>query len=307
MPKHWTRQPWTRAAVISAALCLAAVAAFLDAWADLFSIVKADEEASQAWLAAPVAAWILWSRRKGFARFRPRVTWVGPCMIAVGSAATAAGYQYAIQTLWHGGAVLALAGALVTPLGLRFIQLAWPSLVALVFLIPPPGRLRLSIAIPLQERTAAATHTLLSGLGVDIERTGSVLVYAGEQIAVAEACNGMRMVFALVAVGYAFAFAHPWRPWLRIAVLLSTPFLAIAANVARLIPTVLAYGMYPESVAKPFHDLAGWAMLAAVFVALTGVVAALEWAGLPVRSIPAGAVADARATPPARMKGARHA
>ncbi|MEM7681170.1 MAG: exosortase/archaeosortase family protein [Planctomycetota bacterium] len=293
---------------------MAAVVAFFDAWRDLYSIVRVDEEASQAWLAVPVAAWILWSRRRGLERVRPRGTWIGPCLIALGAAATAYGYQNAAQSLWHGGAVLALIGAIVTPMGQRFLLLAWPALLALAFLVPPPGGLRLAIAIPLQEHTAAATQTLLVGLGFAVDRAGSILTYQGEQVAVAEACNGMRMVFALLAVGYAFAFAHPWRPWLRTAVLLSTPLLAIAANVARLVPTVLVYGAYPDTVAGPFHDIAGWLMLALVFMALTGVVAALEWAGLPVRSMPAGAVAEARgpgrvATSPPRTRSgkARHA
>jgi exosortase/archaeosortase family protein len=102
-------------------------------------------------------------------------------------------------------------------------------------------------------------------------------------VAVAEACNGMRMVFALVLVSYAFAFSVPLRNSVRLMVLLLSPVAAIICNVLRLTPTVILYGneSLPMGFADNFHDIAGWLMLPLAFLMLLGITRALRWAMVP--------------------------
>jgi len=71
-------------------------------------------------------------------------------------------------------------------------------------------------------------------------------------VTVAEACNGMRMVFALVLVSYAFAFSMPLRNGVRLVVLAASPLAAIVCNVIRLIPTIWLYGNARREVAGTF-------------------------------------------------------
>jgi len=100
-------------------------------------------------------------------------------------------------------------------------------------------------------------------------------------VAVAEACNGMRMVFALILVSYAFAFSVPLRNSVRLMVLLLSPVAAIVCNVMRLSPTVILYGNASQEVADNFHDIAGWLMLPVAFMMLMGITRALRWAMVP--------------------------
>jgi exosortase/archaeosortase family protein len=101
-------------------------------------------------------------------------------------------------------------------------------------------------------------------------------------VAVAEACNGMRMVFALLLVAYAFAFSIPLRNTTRFFLLLFSPAAALFCNVLRLIPTTLIYGYMDRSFGDDFHDWSGWLMLPVAFFLLMGVVKALKWALIPV-------------------------
>jgi exosortase len=152
----------------------------------------------------------------------------------------------------------------------------------LLFMVPFPGRLRQQIAVPLQTITAQATQQLLELLGILVDRSGSVLRINGVDVAIAEACNGLRMILALGLVCYAFAFATPLRGYVRAMVLLATPLCAVVCNVIRLAPTVWIYGHYPTIAADRFHSISGWVMLFVAFFMLAGIVRVLRWARVPV-------------------------
>jgi exosortase len=128
------------------------------------------------------------------------------------------------------------------------------------------------------------THATLELIGVAAVQDGSVLIINGEQVAVGEACNGMRMVFALTLVVYAFAFGTPLRPGTRAVLLLLSPATALVCNVVRLVPTSLFYGYASPDAAQWFHDLAGWVMLPVALFMLLGLLRAFKWLEFPVTS-----------------------
>jgi exosortase len=192
------------------------------------------------------------------------------------------GYYSAFQSLWHGGAVVALAGALVSGLGANAMLRFFPAFAVLVFIVPVPGTIRHALSGPMQTSAAAATQAVLETVGVPIERSTNLLTINGHDVAVAEACNGMRMVLALILVSYAFAFSLPLRGWVRVLILLTSPLAAILCNIIRLVPTVLLYGYAPQDVADRFHDASGWLMLPIAFMLLLGLTSLLRWALVPV-------------------------
>ncbi|MEM6553062.1 MAG: exosortase/archaeosortase family protein [Planctomycetota bacterium] len=272
----------SRLLLLAGFLGVLAILAGFDAWADIAHIAMVDEEASQVFLTPVVLVWLLWARKRRLADAPLRLSAVGLLVIAVGAALSVYGYHSLKQSLWHGGAVLVLLGAVWTALGSRVIRIAAPAVVVLIFLIPVPGMIRQAIALPLQTWTAAAAEVGLQLVGISVGRAGNVIIYNGEQVAVAEACNGMRMIFALILVAYAYAFATPLRGWTRLTIVLLSPFAAVVCNVIRLVPTVYIYGHYRDTLAKPFHDYAGWAMLGLALAILIGLVHLLRWAQIPV-------------------------
>src|SRR5204862_6900719 len=104
----------------------------------------------------------------------------------------------------------------------------------------------------------------------------------GVPVSIAAACNGMRMVFALILVSYAFSFGLPLRNSVRIIVLLASPLAAIFCNVLRILPTALMYGYHSKEAATKFHDYTGWVMLPIAFLLLYGIFKLLKWAMIPV-------------------------
>ena len=274
---------WTTGHFVGAAvLAVLGVLATKDAWLDMLSFGLKDEESSHMFLVPIVAAWLVWVRRERMRLCKPRGTWLGPLLVAAGWAISSAGYAMRGQAFWHGGAVVLVIGCVLTVLGSDVLRRFVPAFAVLVFLVPVPGSIREEL-VPLQAVTARATQAAAEMLGMYIERRGHVLAINGIDVAVAEACNGLRMVFALVLVSYAFAFSIPLRPYVRTLILLGSPVSAILCNVIRLIPTVWIYGHYSNDIAKRFHDMAGLVMLPVAFLLLMGLLRLLRWALVPVR------------------------
>lgn len=269
--------------VLTALILSVAIFAGLEQWRDILMIASKDEESSHIFLVIPIAVWLVWIRRVRLRRCPPRPSWVGLLLILGGYMLSSYGYSNSFQSGWHGGAVLMGIGGITAVVGLQVMANFFPAVAILVMLIPVPGGVRLAIAGPLQNATARVTTGVLEIMGFYVERSGNLVNINDMPVAVAEACNGMRMVFALVLVSYAFAFSVPLRNSVRLLVLLLSPVAAIICNVFRLTPTVILYGNkdIPVEYADHFHDISGWLMLPLAFLMLLGITRALRWAMVP--------------------------
>lgn len=278
-----THPGWTAGRVAAmVALVAAAVGVMLDAWGDIYFLATRHEENSHILLVPIVAAWLVYVRKEALLAERPVTSFLGPAVIALGWGMSSFGYYNATQVAWHLGAVLAAMGAALTFMGWRAAAQVLPAVAVLGFLAPVPGAIRQLLALPLQRATAAATEFIFELFAVEVVRMGNLLTYNGHDIAVAEACNGMRMVWALLLVSFVVAFASPLKPYVRVLILALSPLSALICNVLRMAPTVLAYGHWSQGAADMFHDISGWVMVGVAFLLVLGFVRLLKWIGLPV-------------------------
>jgi exosortase len=226
--------------------------------------------------------WLAWVRRRRLRHVRPTQFWIGPSLVAVGGLLYVVGNAQLLEVLWHGGAVIVALGCALTVIGGNAARAFFPVLFVLAFLIPVPGTLRQQIALPLQTVAAVTSEQALTILGLPVDRAGNLLSINGERVTIAEACNGLRMGFALTLVSFAIAFGMPLRNYVRAILIVLSPITAIVCNVVRLIPTVWFYGYADQNIAKTFHDWAGWTTLLIGLVLLFGVIETLRWGMLPV-------------------------
>jgi exosortase len=268
------------------ALVTLSVLTTIEAWADIWHIASIDEEYSHIFIVPIVAAVLIWIRRSRLRHCRPTGTMLGPVMAGIGWFCWSYGYANGVQSMWHGGAVLTALGCAVSVLGKNVLFRFFPAVAVLVFLIPVPGGLRQDISLPLQRYTAEASQVALQIVGIDTQVRGNTLDINNTTVTVAEACNGMRGLFALIMVAYTFAFALPLRQWVRIIVLICSPLAALICNILRTVPTIWLYGNYPQNIADEFHNWSGWAMLPVAFLMLYAIIRLLKWAGVPVVRYP---------------------
>jgi exosortase len=278
-----SRRQWTNwHPVALGALVALGLAATWDAWQDIFQIVHRDEESSHVWLVLPIALWLAWIRRGRLRRCSPQGLLIGPMIIAIGGVIYLYGGVKVIQFVWHLGALIVLIGCIISVLGKDILFQLAPAFVILLFMVPFPGRLRLKVALPLDEITARCAQTCCDIMGMPVQRFGTVLRINGVDVAVEEACNGLRMVFSLTLVCYAIAFSSPLRNYVRLGMVVASPILAVLCNILRLIPTLWLYGNCQLTTANHFHDVSGWLMPPAGFLVLLGMVRLLRWAMVPV-------------------------
>jgi exosortase len=269
--------------IVAAGMGLLAVWATLPAWEDIFLIAKKDEENSHIFLVPLVAIYLIWVRRMRLRHCRVGGRMIGPVMAAAGWGVGCFGFYRGVQSLWHMGALLVVLGSIVSILGKNVLARFVPAVAVLVFLIPVPVRIRLAIALPLEHDTAIVSQKALEICGVlDTEVVGNGLKVNHHPVNIAEACNGVRMVFALALVSYTFGFGMPLRNSVRLLILLLSPLAAIVCNVARVLPTVLMIGYASPATAERFHEYAGWLMLPVAFLLLYGIIGLLKWAMIPV-------------------------
>jgi exosortase len=175
--------------------------------------------------------------------------------------ATPSGYAY-LRPI----GMIATLGAIVLFLGgWRLVKYTWLPVAFLVFAVPLPQRYYVKLTMPMRKLAAAVSTALLNLFsGVEATARGVVIdvIYEGQHIEplnVAEACSGMRLLMAFLALGVAMAYLH-YRPiWQRIILLASTIPIAVFCNMIR-----YAQGFY--------HDMLGMAMLPLAF-ALYGFLA----------------------------------
>lgn len=272
--------------VLLATLVGAAILITLPTWREVFDLALGDPEHSYILLVLPVAAWLVYLRRARLRLCRPVHSYLGVVLIVAGYALDRVGFEGLWDIFRHFGALCIVLGAFITVFGFKALGRFRSAVGALFFLIPVPGAIRQRIAFPLQEASAVITEGVIDLFGVPIERLGNILVINGSEVAIAEACNGMRMVAALALVTYAFVFSVPIRFPVRMMLLVASPVIAIVVNVLRLVPTSLMYGYSTPERADLVHDIGGWAALVVAVVLLWGITGLLRWLRIPIDPYP---------------------
>ena len=201
------------------------VAATWDAWHDIYTLATKDEEYSHIFLVPFVALGMIWYRRMRMRHCKPSGAIFGVLLVALGWVMFDYGFYHAKQAAWHLGAVVVTLGCMLSILGKNVVFRFFPAIAVLIFLVPVPGRLRQadrdSAADLDSQRRAKADSRSAAWRRKSSGNTFSAI--NGEKVVVAEACNGMRMVFPLILVSYAFSFALPLRNRVRFLVLLASP------------------------------------------------------------------------------------
>jgi exosortase len=253
-----------------------------DAWHEIYLYARRDEEASHIFIVLPVALWLVWVRRMRFRHVRPSGRIIGPFLALLGWVVTSYGFNNRVMYFYHFGALLVVLGCIFSVLGKNVLFRFFPAVAVLMFIMPIPLEIRQRIALPLQAGTARIAQLMLEIMGVTTEVSGNQLSINGVPVTIAEACNGMRMVFPLFLIGYAFGFGLPLKNFVRYSILVMSPLVALACNVLRTLPLIWLYGYGSKSVADAFHESSGWLMLPIAFLLLLAIIKVMKWAMLPV-------------------------
>ena len=169
------------------------------------------------------------------------------------------------------GIALTLFGLALLFCGWRSMLILWfPLLYLVVFGQTISNRFMDLVTNKMQDITAWGSDILLS-FGLDVERKGNTLYIYGDApephpLNIAEACSGMRMLMAFLALGVAMSYTGFRHVWQRILLVMFAIPTSIFVNVLRVCTLGLLSLMDTNFAAGDFHSFIGLLWLIPAFL-----------------------------------------
>lgn len=132
----------------------------------------------------------------------------------------------------------------------------------LFLMLPLPNRVQSAITLPLQSWATSSAVFCLEVFGYEALRDGNVINIGDTAVAVAEACNGLRMLTAFFVIS-ALVVLLVRRPlWEKLLLLASALPIALFCNTIRLVATAIALTVIEgQGWEMAFHDFGGLVMM----------------------------------------------
>jgi len=154
--------------------------------------------------------------------------------------------------------ILLLSFLLLFLYGRESFRVAAFPLAFLFFAIPLPYVIYYSLTSPMQAWAAKCAVFGLKSVGVQAINQGNIIHLPEGSLEVAEACSGIRSLYAFLALGALVAHAAAISVWGRLAVFSMTIPLAVAGNAIRVWGSGLGVYLFGPDFAKgTVHELFG--------------------------------------------------
>lgn len=244
------------------------------------------EEYSHSFMLPFVAIFFAWQRLTLFRQLRSASSWFGVALVAFGIFMYVAGELGSLYTVIQYGFLVALGGLVLALVGRRAFMVLLPAYVLLFFMIPLPSFLYNQLSEQLQLISSELGVAVIRLFRIPVFLEGNVIDLGEYQLQVAEACNGLRYLFPLTALGFIAAVIFRGALWKKILLFVSTVPITILMNSFRIgvIGVMVHWGGI--GMAEGFlHDFEGWVIFMACAAILTGEMAVLARIGNPQGSL----------------------
>ena len=251
-------------------LVLAGLFVAVNAW-QFPGLVRAwidDPNWSHGFLIPLFSVYLVYSRWSELAAAKRRVWPLGLPVVIIGVILVIAGfYPLTTPLVSRYSLIILLFGLVLYLAGTSVARLMWLPILFLAFAMPIPDIIYTRISGPLQELAAAGSALILRVAGVGISATRSHLTVTGLSgevygLTVAEACAGMRLLMAFMALGVAMAYLGDRPLWQRVVLVAAGVPIAILCNVIRVTITCSMYVWDRPELGQDFmHTFTGIIML----------------------------------------------
>ncbi|MFZ2147119.1 MAG: exosortase [Sedimentisphaerales bacterium] len=240
-------------------------------FADLWSLWQGNDEYSSGLLVPFLAVYVLWSRRKTISQCRIRPSVWGLFAFVAAQGIRLFGLFFMYSSAERLSIVLSVAALVLLLFGWKLLREVSTVLLFLCLMLPWPNRVQTAVTLPLQRWATSSAVFCLEMVGYEVVREGNVINIGDASVAVAEACNGLRMITAFFVIGglVVLLIRRTW--WEKLIILISSLPIALLCNTMRLAITAVFFtvleGDYWETV---FHDFGGYAMMPLALAVVIG-------------------------------------
>ena len=213
---------------------------------------------SYGFLVPVVAGYLVWQKRASLKRLPVFPTLWGNVTLLVAVLFLLTGQVIADSFVMRVSMVLAMVGLIQASLGNQFLRELRFPIFYLALMIPFPYVLVNSIVNYLMFFDAKHAATILQLFDIPIYLDSNFLHLPNITLEVADACSGIKSIFALFVLGIFYSHLLPMSGRLKFLLVASTIPLAVIANLFRIVVTVgLTYYIGPVVLESLFHKLTG--------------------------------------------------
>lgn len=236
---------------------------------ELFRDWGRDPNYSHGYLIPVVSAFLIWQKREELAKLPRRPVALGLLGILAAGGMLVLGSAGAEVFTARVSLVVLLVSLVVFFAGWRWLRETGFSLAFLLLAIPMPYVIYYGLTGPLQGIAAKCAIVGMRGIGILAVGEGNVIHLPDHSLEVAEACSGIRSLYAFLALGSLFARSLPipiWAKWLVFA--LTIP-LSVFGNAIRVWGTGVGAHVIGPEVAEGFiHEFFGLIIFAVSLLGL---------------------------------------
>lgn len=221
-----------------------------------------------------IAAYYIYKHRFALLKRERRIAWPGLALMFLGIFSYSWWIYPGRNDMFQGySMIIALFGMAWFLYGYRRMLLLWFPVLYLTLAVKVSDRIWEQIAWKLQLLAAKSSTLALNFFGaflhMDASVSGSTIklsfmrggVWVSESLNVAEACSGLRMLAAFVALGVAVAFLADRSWWQRTVMVVLTIPIAVMVNVGRVTVLGLLHLVDKQWAAGDVHTFVGMLML----------------------------------------------
>jgi exosortase len=238
---------------------------------ELWGLWQRSDEYSSGLLVPFLAVYVLWSRRRDIVQcpIKPSLWGVFAFMVAQAFRFFGLFFMYGSATRLS---IALTMGALVLLLfGWQLVRKLATVLLFMCLMLPWPNQVQAAVAQPLQRWATSSAVFCLEIVGYEVAQEGNIIHIDNASVAVAEACNGLRMVTAFFVISGLVVLLVRRALWEKMIVLASSLPIALLCNTVRLAITAVFFTVLEgEQWEKIFHDFGGYAMMPLALAAIVG-------------------------------------
>jgi len=229
---------------------------------DLWNTWQRSDEYSSGLLVPFLAVYILWTRRNDIAQCPIQPSIWGVFVFLAAQALRLFGVFFMYGSAERLSIAISIAALVLLLFGWQMFRKVSTTLLFLCLMLPWPNRVQAAVALPLQRWATSSAVFYLEMMGYEVSQQGNIIHIGQATVAVAEACNGLRMITAFFVISGLVVMLVKRTWWEKLIVLASSLPIALLCNTTRLTITALAFtvrsGQHWEKI---FHDFGGYAMM----------------------------------------------
>jgi EpsI family protein len=205
-----------------------------------------------------IAGYLIWQKSDALEMSPLKPTFLGCIPLVISVTMFLLGQLAADVFIMRTALVLALAALTQVIFGNHYLfRLAFP-LLYLFLMVPLPYTFVSTLTHALMFSDAILAVNIVGALGIPVYLDANVLYLPNITLIIADVCSGISSVLALFVLGAVYAYVLPVSPGCKIILVLSAVPLAAAANLFRIVVTVvLAYHYGMAALDSYFHKIHG--------------------------------------------------